>query len=367
MVLESINEYLKDKDEYYSMEIEDETLFIKDLSEDTNTYFTAIKLEYVKSSFDSEVDIDILDENGDVIGFLCLLKNKRKEIASLTESQFLSYIWDMEEFVEIQTEYIFKNNYVIIKKDFFQEYINNYKDSSMLWGGFSHSSLNIDVYKKTPLNIKLKSDIAIPTQFNRDSLIKATASRYHFERYLKYYHQLELLFNYIHVRQLKNAGDDLAIFNKIVNNYNREDIKNIDSLLLNYVDNIVVIEQIMNQCHPYLDVIEEIFFNYSKESNPLKDENRWIKFKKLLQEQNVSSINAKNEKLVQQELEFKPLLLRIVSYWIYRLRSSIAHNKIGEFILEDTHQEFLVEIGEELLLEIIKQIFSSQNFKTDTN
>jgi hypothetical protein len=68
---------------------------------------------------------------------------------------------------------------------------------------------------------------------------------------------------------------------------------------------------------------------------------------------------------VKNAEEYKTLLLKVTGYWIYRIRSSIAHNKIGEFIMEDIHQEFVVEIGEELLLEVIKQIFSSQIFHDD--
>ena len=147
---------------------------------------------------------------------------------------------------------------------------------------------------------------------------------------------------------------------------NREDIRNITTLIDEYVDDITIIENIINQAHFYLSIIQDIFFDYGKDSNPLKDEIRWNKFKQLLIGQKLNFTEAKNLGLANNQNDFKSFILKIISYWIYRIRSSIAHNKIGEFILEESHQSFLVEVGEEILLEVIKQIFSSEKFKNDT-
>jgi hypothetical protein len=361
-----LKEYFSDKEEY-NIEIEDNYFYIENLTENSGNKFTALKLEYVKSSLDSDLDVDVYDESGNVIGFLCLLKEKEKEIASLTESQYVAYFNDNEDLINYgSSNYIFKNNYLIVKFQYLHEYLSKYYESSMIWGGFSHKSLSVPIYKKTINSIYMKSDIVIPTEFNKDSLIKATASKYHFERFLKYYHQLELLFNYVHVCKLKNAGNNLSTFNKIVSNYNREDIRNITTLIDEYVDDITIIENIINQAHFYLSIIQDIFFDYGKDSNPLKDEIRWNKFKQLLIGQKLNFTEAKNLGLANNQNDFKSFILKIISYWIYRIRSSIAHNKIGEFILEESHQSFLVEVGEEILLEVIKQIFSSEKFKNDT-
>lgn len=52
-------------------------------------------------------------------------------------------------------------------------------------------------------------------------------------------------------------------------------------------------------------------------------------------------------------------ILRIVSYWIYRVRCSIAHNKIGEYLLSWEDEEFLVKFAEPLLLEVLKQFYKA--------
>lgn len=105
-----LKEYFSDKEEY-NIEIEDNYFYIENLTENSGNKFTALKLEYVKSSLDSDLDVDVYDESGNVIGFLCLLKEKEKEIASLTESQYVAYFNDNEDLINYgSSNYIFKNN-----------------------------------------------------------------------------------------------------------------------------------------------------------------------------------------------------------------------------------------------------------------
>jgi hypothetical protein len=357
-------EYYNTEGDAYTILEENENYFIKKNDGSIDSPMTALPLCYVKSSLSSEEDIEIHDENNEVIGYLCLLNEKHKQVSALTEAQYIAYMYD-KGINSDEEYYLFSYSYVIIKQDHYTNYITRYKDTSMLWGGYSHDTLLEEKYTKNIPKITVKSNILIPTTIHRDSLIKATASISHFERYLKYYHQLEILFNYIHVRKLINAGGDLSSFNKIVASYNREDIKNIQQLLEDYINDITKLEAIFNMAFPYLTIIKDIFYNFGKDSNPLKDETRWSKFNDLLTLQNLSCVEATTTKLVKNAEEYKTLLLKVTGYWIYRIRSSIAHNKIGEFIMEDIHQEFVVEIGEELLLEVIKQIFSSQIFHDD--
>lgn len=53
----------------------------------------------------------------------------------------------------------------------------------------------------------------------------------------------------------------------------------------------------------------------------------------------------------------KSFILAIATYWIYRIRCSIAHHKIGEYMMGYDDEEFVVEFAEPLLKEIILESF----------
>ncbi|MDC5052666.1 hypothetical protein OHW28_06640, partial [Acinetobacter baumannii] len=64
--------------------------------------------------------------------------------------------------------------------------------------------------------------------------------------------------------------------------------------------------------------------------------------------------------------EFIKNIKRINAYWIYRIRCSIAHTKLGEFIFEynQENHEFIYEYANNLIKRTILCIFSNQNFKS---
>ena len=49
----------------------------------------------------------------------------------------------------------------------------------------------------------------------------------------------------------------------------------------------------------------------------------------------------------------------IAAYQIYRLRSSIAHSRIGEYLLTDADDAMIREFGLPLIQEVAVQVFSS--------
>ena len=51
------------------------------------------------------------------------------------------------------------------------------------------------------------------------------------------------------------------------------------------------------------------------------------------------------------------LIINIATYWIYRVRSSIAHSRIGEYVMSTSDEEFVVEIAEPLLRSVLVQVF----------
>jgi len=58
---------------------------------------------------------------------------------------------------------------------------------------------------------------------------------------------------------------------------------------------------------------------------------------------------------VRTDDEYSQKICEISAYWVYRIRCSIAHNKIGEYILNYKDEEFLVNCAEPFLKEIVFQ------------
>ena len=54
---------------------------------------------------------------------------------------------------------------------------------------------------------------------------------------------------------------------------------------------------------------------------------------------------------------YNNLIPKVCSYWIYRIRSSIAHNKFGEYIMDNDDEDFIVNFAEPLLKEMVLQSF----------
>ncbi|NES18002.1 MAG: hypothetical protein F6K41_03525 [Symploca sp. SIO3E6] len=56
--------------------------------------------------------------------------------------------------------------------------------------------------------------------------------------------------------------------------------------------------------------------------------------------------------------KYETIIIKIAAYWIYRVRSCIAHNRIGEYIMLPEDEEFIVEFAEPLLREVLYQVFT---------
>ena len=54
------------------------------------------------------------------------------------------------------------------------------------------------------------------------------------------------------------------------------------------------------------------------------------------------------------------MIIYIASYWIYRIRCSIAHHKIGEYLFSWKDENFIVDFGEPLLREVVIQCLKNE-------
>jgi hypothetical protein len=80
----------------------------------------------------------------------------------------------------------------------------------------------------------------------------------------------------------------------------------------------------------------------------------------------ISNNNPQNPNLEQerqkQQAKYHEGLLKFTAYCIYRIRSSIAHHKIGEYLMTHQDEAFMINFAEPLIDEVI-----SHCFKTDVN
>ncbi|MGD0855234.1 MAG: hypothetical protein ABSA18_05455 [Dehalococcoidia bacterium] len=321
-----------------------------------------LALEAVSCSISAIDDPLVKDETGQYIGTLCMLtKRGYVQIAGLTQCQRVAYLVDAE-YGENEENYQFRYDYFVVDEAKYHEYMAEYYRSSPIWGGFLHipyvTSANpcLEIRAET---IVARSGIKLPTSFNLGSARHAILCSHSFDRYLRFYHQLELIFDWVICRRIQALGPDLDGFAKIISSYHSTDFARLKHLVLTYCVDISKLEQALLAGSGYGTIAHDMFHHFTKEGDPTKKENEWKRFWTLIETSDLNLAAAKRSGLVHNQDEYNILIQETTAYWIYRIRGSIAHNRIGEYILTDDKEEFVAVFGEPLLLECLMQIFSN--------
>jgi hypothetical protein len=112
------------------------------------------------------------------------------------------------------------------------------------------------------------------------------------------------------------------------------------------------------QWHP---IVKELFFDFGKSGNPLSG--KQDDFLKMLSTTGFTQDGAQNNGLIRrgpanevQTKEFHTLVLNVSVYWIYRVRSSIAHSRIGEYVMTLDDERFVEQFAEKLLRRILASV-----------
>lgn len=318
-----------------------------------------------KQSFDKSNPIEIKDENNTVFGEL-YFSNQATIIApeNMPDALIVAYLIDVDR-VDFQSDIKLKQDYLILKKDYLDDYVTKFYETSGLWGGFIHKE---KVTTSTPYlqqiqEIKLIPNLRYPTTWHQENNIRAIQQPYAFERFLKNYHQLELLFDYHLVKEIQALGNDIYGAGKLLKEYGKgEEIQRLISVVEKGIKNITTIETLLNKVTPYQTIAIDIFYTYGKvDSNPLiiskEEHTNPQKLENILANGGINEVNI--AKYHTKQADYQKFLLKLACYWIYRVRSSIAHAKIGEYQLSYTDEKFVVEFAEPLLQEIIIQCFTN--------
>ncbi|MEY4904260.1 MAG: hypothetical protein RI894_1247 [Bacteroidota bacterium] len=328
----------------------------------------------VKDSNNTEIATVYLADNGDLDDFL----NLSKKLSAI-------YLCDVSKEDYDNGKMLIQSDYVVIKEEHWNDYFGKYYETAPIWGGFYHQTqTNIAAPKTIPISeIIALENLDYPTDWHKSAAIRAIQQPYVFERFLKKYHLLELLFDYQFADEITSYdatnAQELVKLITAVQKYQKDEIKRLEAVLgkcTNWED----IRQYLNKIFHYNNKAKEIFYTFGKESNPLKVEgfDGISDFTNMLQsieytdDSNLQSIHKKlsatkviltPQEISQKEQEridlYNKFTLKLTAYWVYRVRSSIAHHKIGEYLMTNDDEDFMLNFAEPLLDELIKQCFKA--------
>lgn len=321
-----------------------------------------IKVFGVVAGTARDEDVEIVNDSINAnIGMLCLVKGVDfAERSQFTDEREACFIIETEGDPNGITESKFEFDYVVVKKTHLESYLSDYMNTSELWGGFTHKEQS-SFSRKEMENIKLVHGLQIPSDAHHSSLLTSIYSHNSISRYLKLYHQIELSFDWVFVQSVKCLNSELTGFGQLVKSYSNSEYTSIKDIILNYTYDFKKICEKLQIPIEHQAISKSIFHNYSKESNPIKE--KWDESMDFLDSTQHSVAELHSKKLINKndQLLYETWVSKLAAYWIYRVRCSIAHNKIGEFIISDEHEDFIVEFAEPLIMEILFQIFDKRN------
>lgn len=212
-------------------------------------------------------------------------------------------------------------------------------------------------------------NLKLPTIWHKENLIRGVQQPYAFERFLKNYHLLELLFDWQIIQKIKALDTDIYGAGLILKSYGKgEEINRLIECVENGINNYDKIGSLINEIRHFRPKAIDIFYTYGKvDSNPLlvsKDDfTNSHKFELILDNGGFTEANLRTHNNTQQR-DYNKFIIKLSCYWVYRVRSSIAHAKIGEYQLTYADEEFIVKFAEPLLKEILVQCFSTTPIAT---
>lgn len=322
--------------------------------------------EISSKSTRSEANVDIVHEDGLELGQLLLLKGMKLEnFYSLSFVQFLAYVADVscEQFGELG--HVFSKDFLVTSNNSAADYSRDLRGTSDIWGGFSHSPPPPS--NGAPMSsIVANSDISVPSLHHSEAFARYTYARNPFERFLRLYHCIELLFDTITVLRVKQLSSDIRNLSTILNAHATKEVDRLISISSDFISGHEALAQKLTLISGYEQLAKNIFDDHSKSGNPIPpsaNPSRWASVVGSLSRGLYKESDLKSNLTLRSQEDYNAFISKISAYWIYRVRCSIAHSRIGEFILTDAETGFVEDFAEPLLLEFCSQIFSSQALK----
>lgn len=304
------------------------------------------------------------------IAFLVTCKDQEFTYGASSAELVASYLSDTNpaDIVDAQgnarRDFKFLNDYLVLSPVDHDEYISIYRTGSGIWGGFTHAddqSSRLEPYTTKASSIAAQPDIRIDTDAQRDAVWRAIAQTSPLERFLKLYHLLELNFDLMLVEEIKQLGADLKGIGKLLNSYSGDkEIDRLTKVVRKHCPDIYFFERVLGAAFKdatHHQQLHELLFEYSKDSNPYKEQAD--SFKNAISSEFSQPVFAANKLKWDYER-----LSRFTAYFVYRVRSSIAHLRIGEYVFSSADEGFVSEVAEPLLREILSSVYKARTAGT---
>jgi len=321
-----------------------------------------ISVVKISTSINRSIPIPIT-KNGVTKGYLVSLTDKKDiEIDSMSDFEFSCFLVEAERANYDDPHYRFEFDYVLIQSDFLLDYHEQFMSNSSIWGGFTHNITGHTTngpYNKIYSSIELGEQLQTLDSFSIESASRAIHQPFAFERFLKLYHMLELQFDYITVKKIQSLSypHDINQLGEILSDYQGKELNRLTDLINSKCFDIVRLETVLARIVPFRIIAEEIFVTFGKSNNNQHLPNS-TSFNVVMNVGSFSSSALNGNSIPGYSSGNHDEFIRnLCAYWIYRIRCSIAHNKIGEYILTWEKEDFIVEFAEPLIKEVLMQYF----------
>lgn len=323
-----------------------------------------IQIVDINNKYNQDDPIELWDEEENEIGLIYFCKSETPElVSSLNEWKFISYLFEVEESNFLSEDYEFKYSYLLLEKEHFSLYMREFFNTAPLWGSFSHKDVFPEPYKKPLTRVKVIRELEYPTTVHRDNSLRALKQHYAFERYLKLYHHIELLFDKDLLEKIKRLNENnLTELGVLLKSFDNGESKRVLSVMKDRCSDVDSICKSLNLIDNYKDISKKIFFDFGKKGDPLDGD--FTLLESILMESGGFTEENCRKHLAKGKMnnrdKFEEFILTLASYWIYRIRCSIAHNKVGEYILSHSEEEFVFEFGETLINSVVLQVLKKR-------
>ncbi|WP_339780771.1 hypothetical protein [uncultured Thalassospira sp.] len=318
----------------------------------------------VKSSIDrGDVLIDVSMSDGCDLGSLIFTKGRIVgEFSLLSLQEFFAYLVDVPSSEFAKEEYTISKDYFITSPNLADKYIKCFYKSAPIWGGYTHYAAPEIIEAKVRVVTAIEG-IVTPSDYHVEAFSRYIHALNPLERYLRLYHCIELLFDAITVLRIKKLSNDIRELSEILSDHETTEMGRLLTISKKFIYNSEGLASSFRALSSHEVMAEKIFQNHSKKGNPIPpdgDAKKWRNLIDALKADNFTEGEWRAVKFLGAKDNYSLMVAKLASYWIYRVRCSIAHSRIGEYILEDQDQQFVIDFAEPMLLEFCNQIFTSQ-------
>ncbi|REA63573.1 hypothetical protein DSL64_03780 [Dyadobacter luteus] len=323
-------------------------------------HHVALKVSVASNIYHADNEIDLLLEDGTKIGSLCTKpSNNLLDRSKLTENKYIAYLSDVDIDVFLVKELVMKSSYAVIHEDYLDLYYNKYFKTASIWGNYSHDTRHSLSSKQLNIpSITLIPDLKHSSNFHRSNSLKALLQPYCFERFLKKYHQIELLYDLEVVDRIKALKNDLIGIAGIMSDLGSNELNRLKLVLKGRITDYSAIATIAYKSTEYYAISETLFHVFSKTGDPMKSNE--AEFESFMKLPSFSETDIRTLRKKITTTTYEHFIIDLISYWIYRIRSSIAHQRIGEYILTENEEDFILNFAEPLIDEVLIQIYKKQ-------